>query len=122
MAVHALIASFLGTASIHARGLTACSWVAIGALAVGLSVAAVILFPWKLAFALDARTVVRDLERRASTEAVEGTSDWLAILGLSYQRFRERNAPVVTKLSLISVVLATSVIVQTLGWLLVLVG
>lgn len=122
VAVHALIASFLGTAAIQSRGLTAFSWVAIGALAVGLSAAAVLLFPWKLAFALDARTVVRELDRRASAEAEQGTSEWLTILGLGYQRFRERNAPMVKQLSLMAVLLGTSVIVQALGWLLVLVG
>ncbi|HEY3944691.1 MAG TPA: hypothetical protein VGL78_05660 [Solirubrobacteraceae bacterium] len=54
LAAHALVASFLGATTVHARGLHVFSWLAIAALLIGLMVAAILLAPWRLKFAIDA--------------------------------------------------------------------
>jgi hypothetical protein len=55
LAAHALVASSLGATAVHARGLHAFGWIAIAALLAGLVVAAILLAPWRLKFAIDAR-------------------------------------------------------------------
>ena len=55
LAAHALVASFLGATTVRAQGLHALSWVALAALVVGLVAAAILLAPWQLKFAVDAR-------------------------------------------------------------------
>jgi hypothetical protein len=67
LAAHALVASFLGAAAIRAHGLGPWGWVALGALVLGLSTAAVILAPWRLKFAVDAG----DLYKQLYPEAVD---------------------------------------------------
>jgi len=45
LAAHALVASFLGVATIRAEGLELLGWIALVALVLGLSIAAVLLAP-----------------------------------------------------------------------------
>jgi hypothetical protein len=54
LAAHALVASFLGATTVKAKGLHGFSWWAVAALVLGLAVAAILLSPWKLRFAIDA--------------------------------------------------------------------
>ena len=82
--------------------------------------ASILLLPWKLAFTLDVQEILCDLRRHAEVDAKE-TQEWLISVGLSYQVIRERNARRIERLSYMSVVLGASIIVQTLGWVLVLV-
>jgi hypothetical protein len=55
LAAHALVASFLGAATIRAQGLEPLGWIALAALVLGLCASAVLLAPWQLKFAVDAR-------------------------------------------------------------------
>jgi len=86
---------------------------ALVALAVGLVAGTVLLGPWRVRFSLDPRRIRRlqqiSPERRAT--------DHLVIVGIGYQRLRDRNDMRVRRMSLISVVLCASVVVQALGWL-----
>lgn len=66
LAAHALVASFLGATTIRARGLDSLGWLALAALVAGLIVAAFLLAPWKLKFAIDARQLYDELYEEAS--------------------------------------------------------
>jgi hypothetical protein len=55
LAAHALVASFLGAATIREAGFSGLAWVAVAALVLGLVAAAVLLAPWKLKFACGRR-------------------------------------------------------------------
>ena len=55
LAAHALVASFLGATTVKAQGLQLLGWLAVAALLLGLVAAAVLLAPWRLKFAVDAR-------------------------------------------------------------------
>lgn len=59
LAAHALVASFLGSTTIRAHGLDAWGTAALAALVGGLVIAAVLLAPWRLKFAVDARDIHR---------------------------------------------------------------
>jgi hypothetical protein len=117
LAAHALVASFLGATTVRAQGLTALGWVALVALVLGLVVAAVLLAPWRLKFAVDARELYADLYEQAAAEAPEDTLTWLATAGYSYQALREENAPKVRWMSWLSGTLGVLMVVQTLAWL-----
>jgi hypothetical protein len=80
LAAHALVASFLGATAVHARGLRAFGWVAIGALLAGLVVSAVLLAPWRLKFAVDARELVWPVLRASGCRG-GGEHPWLAGVG-----------------------------------------
>jgi hypothetical protein len=117
LAAHALVASFLGATAIRGHGLDGFSWIALGALALGLSVAAALLAPWPLRFSIGAREFYNQLSRRAAAEA--GTDDlaWLVQAGYSYQAVCELNEGKVRSMSWLSGVLGVLMIVQTLAWL-----
>jgi hypothetical protein len=117
LAAHALVASFLGAATIRAHGLEFLSWIALAALVAGLGVAAVILAPWRMTFALDARELYDQLYPQAEAEAEAETLGWLAQAGVTYQSFREANGTKVTVMSVLSALLGLLMIVQTLAWL-----
>jgi hypothetical protein len=55
VAAHALVASFLGGTTLRDHGLSALGWVALVTLVLGLVAAAILLAPWRLRFAVDAR-------------------------------------------------------------------
>jgi hypothetical protein len=85
-----------------------------------LAVAAVLLAPWKLKFAVDARDLYRELYPRAAKEAAEDTLGWLAAAGFGYQSLREENAGRVSTMSKLSAGLAILLIVQTVSSLVLL--
>src|SRR5262249_46279439 len=91
LAAHALVASFLGAAAVQAEGLHGWSWTALVSLAIGLTIAAILLAPWKLNFAMDARNLYTELVRGPSGAAVDA-SVCLMTAGFSYQRLRDGNA------------------------------
>jgi hypothetical protein len=121
LAAHALVASFLGGATLRAQGLSALGWVALIALALGLLAAAILLAPWRLQFAVDARELYDELRDQAISEELAETSDWLAAAGFSYQALHTLNAPRVRGASWLLGALAGLMVAQTLVWLTALV-
>jgi hypothetical protein len=117
LAAQALVASFLGAASIRADGVHEWEWAAIVALVLGLSVAAVLLSPWQLKFAIDARELYGELYPQAAAEADDETLSWLAAAGFGFQDLRAGNAGRVRWMSALSGLLSVVLIVQTLLWL-----
>jgi hypothetical protein len=117
LAAHALVASFLGAATIRAQGLEALGWIALVALVLGLFASAVLLAPWQLKFAVDARELYDALYEQASAEADTDTLGWLAAAGYGYQALREENARKVRLMSWLSGAVGILMIAQTISWL-----
>jgi hypothetical protein len=117
LAAHALVASFLGATTVHARGLHLWGWVALAALVAGLVISAVLLAPWKLKFAVDANDLYGELYEQAAAEAEADTLGWLAAAGFGYQRLRAENTKKVRLMSWLSGSLGVLVVAQTLAWL-----
>lgn len=115
LAAHALVASFLGATTIRAQGLEPWGWTALVALVGGLVVAACLLFPWRLKFAVDAPDLYEALFEQASQEAERETLGWLAAAGFGYQSLRSENAPKVRRMSLLSGALAVLMVAQTVS-------
>jgi hypothetical protein len=72
---HALVASFLGATAVHAHGLQALGWVALVALVAGLVIAAVLLAPWKLEFAVNAGKLYRERRKSGECQCCPGCSE-----------------------------------------------
>jgi hypothetical protein len=119
LAAHALVASFLGATAVRARGLHLLGWVGLASLVLGLVAAALLLAPWKLKFAVDARELYDELYEQAAAEARDDTLGWLAAAGYGYQALREENAHRVRLMSGCGV-LAVLMVTQTLAWLVAL--
>ncbi|HEV7528484.1 MAG TPA: hypothetical protein VGO29_06275 [Solirubrobacteraceae bacterium] len=117
LAAHALVASFLGATTVRARGLHTLSWIALVALVLGLVAAAILLAPWRLKFAVDARELYDELYEQAAAEAEAETLGWLAAAGYGYQKLRAENAPKVRRMSWLSGALGVLMVAQTLAWL-----
>ena len=117
LAAHALVASFLGATVVRDQGLHALGWVALGALVLGLVAAAVLLAPWQLKFAVDARELYGELYEQALAEADGDTLGWLAAAGYGYQALREENAAKVKTMSWLSGALGVLMVLQTVAWL-----
>ena len=117
LAAHALVASFLGATTVRARGLHTLGWIALVALVLGLVAAAILLAPWRLKFAVDARELYAELYEQAATEAEADTLGWLASAGFGYQALRAENAVKVQRMSWLSGLLGVLMVVQTLAWL-----
>jgi hypothetical protein len=117
LAAHALVTSFLGATTVRAQGLHPLGWVALAALVLGLLVAAVLLAPWRLSFAVDARDLYDALCERASAEAHTSTLRWLAGAGFGYQRLRETNTATVRRMSRLSGALGILMVIQTTAWI-----
>jgi hypothetical protein len=117
LAAHALVASFLGATAVRDQGLHVWGWVALTALVLGLVAAAVLLAPWQLKFAVDARELYDELYQQALAEAEADTLGWLAAAGYGYQTLREENAAKVQRMSWLSGTLGVLMVVQTLAWL-----
>lgn len=117
LAAHALVASFLGATTVRSQGLHWWGWVALAALVLGLVAAAILLAPWKLKFAIDARELYDELYEQAAREASADTLGWLAEAGYGYQALREKNAEKVRRMSRLSGALGVLMVVQTLAWL-----
>jgi hypothetical protein len=120
LAAHAVVASFLGATTIRSQGLQAWGWIALATLVGGLVVAAWLLSPWSLKFAVDAPDLYAELFEQASHEAERGTLGWLAAAGFGYQALPSENAPKVRTMSLLSAALAVLMVAQTMAWLLAL--
>jgi hypothetical protein len=117
LAAHALVASFLGATTVRAYGLHAWGWVALASLVLELVAAAILLAPWKLKFAIDARELYNELYEQAAREASADTLGWLAEAGYGYQALRTENAARVRRMSQLSGALGGLMVVQTLAWL-----
>lgn len=120
LAAHALVASFLGATTVHSQGLRGLGWVAVAILLLGLVIAAILLAPWRMKFAIDARELYEDLYQQAADEADADTLGWLASAGYSYQALRKENAPKVRRMSRLSGALGVLMVLQTLAWLIAL--
>ena len=86
-------------------------------LVVGLVAAAILLAPWRLKFAVDARDLYNHLYEQAAAEASAGTLGWLASAGYLHQALSEENAARVRWMSRISGALGVLMVIQTLAWL-----
>jgi hypothetical protein len=117
LAAQALVASFLGGTAIKADGFHTLEWFAVAALVVGLIVAAVVLAPWRLKFAVDAVDLYEELYPRAAAEAEAETLGWLAAAGFGYQELRVENAAKVRRMSALSAALGVLMVAQTVLWL-----
>lgn len=120
LAAHALVASFLGATTIRAHGFEAWGAIALAALVLGLVIAAVLLAPWPLKFAVDAKDLYSELYAQAAEEAQAETLGWLAAAGYGYQALREENAKKVRMMSWLSGVLGVLMVAQTISWLIAL--
>lgn len=114
LAAHALVASFLGGTVLRGDGSSTLSWIALTTLLAGLIVAAILLAPWQLRFAIDARDLYREL-RRASTEP--NADGHLAGAGFAYQKLYTSNMARTRRMSSLLGVLAILMVAQTLFWL-----
>ena len=121
LAAHALVASFLGGATLRDEGPSALSWLALASLVAGLIVAAILLAPWQLHFALDARELYYGLREQAASEGGADTFGWLAAAGFTHQALHTENTARVRRMSSLSGALAALMVVQTLAWLAALV-
>jgi hypothetical protein len=117
LAAHALVASFLGATTIRSQGLQPLGWIALVGLVGALVVAACLLSPWHLKFAVDAPDLYAELFEQASQEAERETLGWLAAAGFGDQALRSENAPKVRRMSLLSGALAVLMVAQTMSWL-----
>jgi hypothetical protein len=117
LAAHALVASFLGATAIREAGLDVSGWLALTALVSGLIVAAVLLAPWNMRFAIDAKDLYEALYERAAAETADETYGWLADVGYTFQAMREGSDRRVRAMSFLSGTLGVLMVVQTLAWL-----
>lgn len=114
LAAHALVASFLGGAVLRNGASSASTWVALTALVAGLIVAAILLAPWRLRFALDTRDLYREL-RSASIES--DAHSHLAGAGFAYQKLYTSNMARTRRMSSLLGAMAILMVAQTLFWL-----
>jgi hypothetical protein len=121
LAAHALVASFLGSEALHSAGFVIWSWLALAALFVGLTLAAVLLASWDLRFVIEPDEVFAALGADADAKADDGLT-WLSGLAFGYQRLRDSNKPVVDRMSRLASILAVLMVVQTVGWISALVA
>jgi hypothetical protein len=114
LAAHALVASFLGGAVLRDGASSASTWVALTALVAGLIVAAILLAPWRLRFAADARDLYRELH---DAPPGPGAASYLAGAGFAYQNLYASNVASTQRMSSLLAVLAILMVAQTLFWL-----
>ena len=86
-------------------------------LVLALLAAAILLAPWRLKFAVDARELYDQLYRQAAEEADADTLGWLASAGYGYQDLRAENANSAARMSRLSAALGVLMVLQTLAWL-----
>ncbi|MFZ2051548.1 MAG: hypothetical protein WB698_01255 [Solirubrobacteraceae bacterium] len=116
LAAHALVASFLGSTTLRAQGSSVFTWLAVTALVTGLIVAAVVLAPWPLRFALDVRDVYEIIRDRTSDRVGSSSAEWLTAVGFAHQELHNANDPAVQRMSWLSGALAILMVSQTLAW------
>jgi uncharacterized membrane protein len=122
LAAHALVASFLGSATLRERGLSVPALLAVISLGIALIIAAVLLGPWRLRFAIDAHDLYEDLRRGITPcvitpGAAAEAPDASAAAGFFYQQLQRDNASRVRRMSGLLGILAALMICQTLAWL-----
>jgi hypothetical protein len=117
LAAHALVASFLGATTVKAKGLHGWGWGAVATLVIGLALAAILLSPWKLSFAIDSPKLYEELQPGAAEEADAETLGWLVSAAYGYQKLRAGNATRVTVMSVLLTILGVLMVAQTLLWL-----
>jgi len=117
LTAHALVASFLGTTTITATGLNGWSWAALAALVLGLVVAAILLAPWDLAFAVDPHDLYDRLYQEAAARELDDSQTFLASAGYAYKALRDRNTRSVERMSRLSGLVSTLVVIQMLLWI-----
>ncbi len=120
LAAQALVASFLGGTAIRDHGFHALGWLAVLVLLMGLVIAAVVLAPWPLTFAVDVHDLYEKLYPEASQQAQLDSLRWLAVAGFGYEDLRLQNAQSVRWLSQLSAALGVLMVTQTILWLLAL--
>lgn len=98
-------------------GLNALAWIALTALTAGLILAAIVLAPWDLRFAVCARELYGALLARAVTEEGSGSLVWLLEAGYGYQALYDANARKVRRMSRLSGALSALMVIQTLTWI-----
>ncbi|MGN6189446.1 MAG: hypothetical protein ACTHOE_11135 [Conexibacter sp.] len=113
VAAHALVASFFGAVTLSSDGLHVWSWIALALLFVGLVIAAALLAPWRLRFALDARVLYADVYDRLPPVA---SPMWVAAAGFAYQQVHDENVPLIRTMSALSGTLSIVMVLQTLAW------
>jgi len=121
LAAHALVASFLGGATLRDQRLSVFAWVALTALVLGLLTAAILLAPWPLRFALDPEDVYYGLREQATSEEDVDNPGWLVAAALAHKALHAENTTTVRHLSWLSGALAALMVAQTLAWLAALV-
>lgn len=99
LAANAIVASFLGATTIRDQGLQLLAWIPVAALVLALLVAAILLAPWRLKFAVDARERYDQLYKQAAAEADADTLGWLVSAGYPYYDLRAENGASVTRRS-----------------------
>ncbi len=82
--------------------------------------AAILLAPWRLRFAMDARKLYDQLCGQVAAEA-PSACDGLAAAGFAHQALHDENAERVRRMSQLSGLLAALMVCQTLAWLAALV-
>jgi hypothetical protein len=117
VAAQALVASFLGDTAADGGSFDAWGWAAVVALTLGLLLATLIVAPWRISFALDARLLHRRLRAQAVAESEAGTLGWLTMAALQHHHLHDRNLALVRRLNRLSAASATLTIVQSLLWI-----
>jgi hypothetical protein len=116
LAAQALVASFLGSSVLRADGFTGWSRPATLALVVGLVLAAAILAPWRMDFAVD----TQELYDRLDVETLDGDPARLIAAAFIYRDLRHENARRERIMRELSAALGVVTVVQTLSWMLAL--
>lgn len=116
LAAQALVASFLGSSVLRADGFTGWSRPATITLVVGLVLAAAVLAPWKMEFAVD----TRELYNQLTVEALAGDPARLIAAAFIYQDVQRANARRERIMRDLSAALGAVTVVQTLLWMLAL--
>lgn len=113
VATQALVASFLGGAAADRGSFGVLGWSAIAMLVVGLGLAAVVLAPWRMRFALDSREIYEDLNEAAR----RGDLDWLAAISFAHGYLCDKNYKSINYLSLLSILMSCVTVVQAFLWI-----
>jgi hypothetical protein len=112
-----LVASFLGGTVLRQQGLSVLSLIALVSLGAALVIAATLLGPWRVRFAVDARNLYEDLRRDITPDAVSDDTDAPVAAGFAYRQLQRDNAGRVRRMSALLGALAALMICQTLAWL-----
>jgi hypothetical protein len=117
LAAHALVASFLGGATLSSLGLDGWGWAALSALLLGLLTGAILLAPWDLKFSVTAPELYNKIFAVALLPSSPDNSRWLVEAASGYEALRKLNLRKVRRMSRLSGFLALLVVGQTFLWL-----